>query len=228
VIQGSLAYANAEAIPFRVTRFIPVDLYLPEWNGEQVAELNAALIHFFRSLGLRFLRHPAIVHSSAHWRGAIQTPPLTPEELDQLELLLSTTFRRLDGRMPEEEREDQRAKDAELKKAIAEIEKLRAETELAKAETAKASQEAAKAKAEKKYGAMEALNHLSSVILKVSVGLSLLIGTTKIESKAETGSADKIVHIQKVDKSQNMDRLGAFLKELQEREEAAKKLAGDE
>ncbi len=229
VLQGSMAYASAEQFPQRVKRFIPVDLYSPEWSPTDTASVSLALQDFVESLGFKYVSHPSVLRSSTHARGAIETRPMTVDELRQTELLLHTALGALNSSQSQAVvvKADE-LKELEAQKAIAEIQKLQAETMKAHAEagknvaeTEKIHAETRKVKAETVSASVEALGKLGTAILKASVGISVLIGTTSISA----GHADlphKQTVVEKVPCSENFKQLSKFLEKVCEPEEPFK------
>lgn len=229
VIQGSLAYLHPDALPTRVKRFIPVDIYTDSpGRTKDLDEAVAYLRILFRVLGFRLAVHPGVALSSVHRRAAIETAPVTAEELTLVEGHLAAFLKNFEkiSEVGEADKES-RADDLELRKTIAELLKLQAETEKTRAETEKIQAEKAKIRAERVSAVVEAFNKLGSALLKIAAGVSIVIGTTVVaSSKAETPGQGHVIQVQRTTKKDNIRRLGEFLEKLGAQATEGEKTAG--
>ena len=239
VVQGSLAYASADEFPSMVERFIPVDIYSEDGDPESAVTVARAIIKLTRALRFGFVLHPGIARSSTHLRGAIQTAPMTAEQLKETEENLAVVLLGLDSANASDTEDPaslKRENEALIKLLEAQLAKPKPEADdkQKEADLSKTKAETGKIWAETFSVAMEAVQKLSKAMLTASLGVSIIIGTTALSSSSSEpkGQAPepgkKEIRATKTDKKTNLARLAEFLTKLAEQEEAAAKLSGGE
>lgn len=218
VTQGTLAYVHADAVPYRVERYIPIDIYLEETDVAALIELDGAVRDLFETLGFEYITYPAVAISSTHGRGALKTSPMTPSELKKTESGIAKGLRHLNGN----NKGGDSAKDDVG--ALLEVAKLQAELNLANQEIERSKAETKKANAEREAAVMDKRDKIASLLLKGVGVVALTIGTWVATGSGQTGNAPvdppakvgRAINSQKTDKASHLKQFGEFLKKLAE------------
>jgi len=196
VTQGTLAYVHADDIPYRVERYIPVDIYLEETDVASLAELNGAVRDLFETLGFEYISYPAIAKSSARNRGALRTRPMTPEELKKTESGIAKGFYHLNGKKKEGR---STPKDHEQdEKALLQLAKLQLDVKLSEQEIKRSEAETKRAEAERSAALMDKRNKLTSLLLGIGGTAVITIGTLVMTSTGPAYKSDPPVDPPKV------------------------------
>lgn len=227
VTQGTLAYVHADDVPYRVERYIPIDIYFEEMDSAPLVELREAVRDMFETLGFEYISYPAIAMSSARARGALKTRPMALKELEKTESLIATGLHRLNGKNGKGRTSE--GHDLKAQKALLEVAKLQADIRLTEQETERSKAETKKAEAERGAAVMEKRSKLASILLKAVGFVGITIGTVAIAVGSPANQNDvpvapptagQVIHTDTVERVTHLKKFGEFLEKLGEQEES--------
>lgn len=221
VTQGTLAYVHADEVPYRVERYIPVDIYLEETDLPTLVGLRDAVRDLFETLGFEYVSYPGIAMSSTHTRGVVKTGPMTSKKLERADGLIAAGLDHLNGKNGKGKASV--GQDIKAKKALLELANLQAQTRLAEQEIDRSKAETEKFNAERAAAVMAKRSKLASLLLNVVGSVAITIGTVILTFSGPSNQpktpvvppkVGQVITTQRVRRATHIVQLGNFFEKL--------------